>query len=167
MVLVIMDDVVQGDGLERLEHLHLDLLLSVLQVRSILFDLLYLVIAQHKGRDSGGALEVRISIILEQEGAMIDDGALGQSLNDEEFFLDTLVVRDGNLNDSILNEVHLLNYFILLANVASLLAGDSLHVEYQLLLRLHGEVSEVGDLVHLKLNKSQDAVIILEHVLLE
>ena len=78
MVLVIMDDVVQSDGLERLEHLHLDLLLSVLQVRSILFDLLYLVVAQHKGRDSGGTLEVRISIILEQERAMIDDGALGQ-----------------------------------------------------------------------------------------
>ena len=58
---------------------------------------------------------------------MVDDGSFSKSLNDEVAILNSLVILDGNLNNSILNEEHPICNLVLLADELALLKCYSLH----------------------------------------
>ena len=97
---------------------------------------------------------------------MVDDCSLGQSLNDE-VLVHSLVIWNSNLDYALLNQKHLLCFVISLTKVGTFLISLSFHGENELLFGLHLEISEVANLVKLKLEESEDLVIVLVHLLLK
>ena len=85
---------------------------------------------------------------------MIDYGTSCKSFNHEDLIFNTLVVRNGNLNYTLLNKEHLICNLICPYKETTFLVCHSLHREYKLLFGLHGELSEIINLVHFHFNES-------------
>ena len=98
---------------------------------------------------------------------MIDNCTTTESLNDEVLFFTPAVVFDGDLNDTVLDQVKFVRCPATFAEQGTLLVGESLHTVDQLLLGQQADIAEVRDLLHLHKEPRRQRVLVLEDLLLE
>ena len=149
------------------EKLSFDYLLCLLQINFLTLDLIHLFRGEHEGRYGGPADEVSVCIVFNEEGAVVDNGTTTEALDHEVLALSALVILDGHLDNTLLDEEQFVGVLALFAQLFSLLVSDSLHSIDHLLLCTDGQVPEVGDLIHLNHEPQRQLIVVLEDLTLE
>lgn len=98
---------------------------------------------------------------------MVDDRTSAKSLNDKVFLIDTPIVSDGYLDDTLLDEEHFIGELPSFTNEGSFLIGESFESVDYLLLRVQTEFLEVVDFVHFDGDPSRQLILVLENLLLK
>jgi hypothetical protein len=89
---------------------------------------------------------------------MINNSALRKSLNHESTIFYSSIVFNGDLYNSILNEVHFISKLILFTHDRALLKSLLIHIENDLLLRGGIQLPKIVDLLHFKLQKVKQLI---------
>ena len=165
--LVVMEDVVEGNRLERCVDRLLNLAELSRHVLTLFLYLFELRMGQEEGRDGSQAHEVCISVIFDHERKMVDDCSPAKSLDDESLILASAIIFDSYFNDAVLNQIKPVRCFILLAKISSFFVCLSFHAINDLLLRKETQLSKVRDLAHFHEEPGCQRILVLENLLLE
>lgn len=98
---------------------------------------------------------------------MVQNGSRCESLNYETLATKAAIIVDLDLHHARLDHDQAVNRLVLLEDDRASIVCPALHAVEKLLLRNHVQGLEVGDLVHLHLQKGSQRVIVLEYVVLK
>jgi len=98
---------------------------------------------------------------------MVNQSTPTEALDNKVLIITSAVVLDGNFDDSLLNQDKFVSDDILLADQATLLISQPLHVVNDLLLSGERERVEVVNLIHLDHQPRRLIVLVLVNLVLE
>ena len=95
---------------------------------------------------------------------MVDDRSTAEPLNHEGLLFTPTIIRNGDLNDTILNQEQSIRFCIFFTDDITLIICLSFHAEDELLFGWNTKIPEVGDLVHLNIEPHREFVIVLVYL---